>query len=184
MAYYHPEPVRTAFGRPLSTRTNDTTGLGLLFLLFVLGGVLAIGVVAEAATSEGSITSQISRALGGGTPKRVQAGYVPPAEAAAAPAVDAAVQSPAQPEPLVQPTAAPTAAPAPTRTADQFRVANTDGVGLVFHTAPSRGARIPRGIMEGARVTILERAGTDWARVRTADGQEGWVGAAYLVPVQ
>jgi ABC-type nitrate/sulfonate/bicarbonate transport system permease component len=36
MAYHHSEPVRTAFGRPLSTRTNDTPGLGLLFLLFLL----------------------------------------------------------------------------------------------------------------------------------------------------
>ena len=185
MAYYHhSQPVRTAFGRPLSTRTNDTPGLGLLFLLFLLGGVIAVRFVADTAIAEDSITGQVSRALGTGTPKRVQVGYVPPAEAAAAPAADAAVQAPpaAQPEPVAQPTVAPTAAPTPT--ANQFRVANTDGLGVVLHTAPSRSARVPRGILEGTRVTVLERVGSEWARVRSADGQEGWVGAAYLAPAE
>jgi uncharacterized protein YgiM (DUF1202 family) len=66
--------------------------------------------------------------------------------------------------------------------AQRFRVANTDGVGVVLHTAPRQDARVPRGLLEGARVTVLERSDDEWAHVRADNGQEGWVPLKYLTP--
>jgi Bacterial SH3 domain len=78
-----------------------------------------------------------------------------------------------------QPTAqaAPAATPAPTGVA---HVAHTDGVGVVLRSAPKDDAWTPRGFMDGAEVTVLERQGQDWAHIRGANGQEGWVPAKYL----
>lgn len=64
------------------------------------------------------------------------------------------------------------------------RVANTDGVGVVLYTAPRTGGRSPRGLLEGARVTVVEAPGQEWARVRAPNGLDGWVPTRYLAPVQ
>jgi len=64
----------------------------------------------------------------------------------------------------------------------QAQVANTAGRGVILHAEPRRGARTPSGLLEGARVTLLELAGEEWARVRSAQGRVGWVPTAYLVP--
>ncbi len=66
---------------------------------------------------------------------------------------------------------------------DSMRVANTDGLGVVLRTAPSDGARVPRGLMEGTRVTVLDRSGDAWVLVRAENGQEGWVPPRYLAPL-
>jgi hypothetical protein len=179
MAYYRGEPVRTAFGRPMSSRTTDTPGLAWVFLLLMVGGVLTLHIIAQALRADASTATLTGRLLGPDRPERVRVGFIPPAEAAPPSADTAAVPAPPAAGPVAQPTVAPTAVP--TRAPDRFRVANTDGVGVVLHTAPRRDARVPRGLMEGARVTVVERMGTEWARVRSDDGQEGWVGAAYLV---
>ena len=171
--YYRGEPVRTAFGRPMSSRTTETPGLAWVFLLLMLGGVLTFHSIAQVLQADVSTATLTGRLLGPERSERVRAGYIPPAEAAP-PSTDTAAAA----APVSQPTLAPTAVP--TRAPDRFRVANTDGVGVVLHTAPRRDARVPRGLMEGARVTVVERVGTEWARVRSDDGQEGWVGASYL----
>jgi Bacterial SH3 domain len=62
------------------------------------------------------------------------------------------------------------------------RVVKTAGRGVVLHAEPRRGARLPAGLLEGAPVTLLELAGEEWARVRSPQGQVGWVPTAYLVP--
>jgi len=36
--------------------------------------------------------------------------------------------------------------------------------------------------MDGDWVTVLERRGADWARVRGDNGEDGWVPARYLGP--
>ena len=61
----------------------------------------------------------------------------------------------------------------------QARVANTDGLGVVFYAAPRDGARLRAGLLEGAMVTILELSG-DWARVESDAKKTGWVRIAYL----
>ena len=45
------------------------------------------------------------------------------------------------------------------------RVAHTEGLGVVLHAAPTSSARLPAGFLEGARVTVIEMAGTGSARV-------------------
>jgi hypothetical protein len=82
--------------------------------------------------------------------------------------------------PAVQPPTAP-AAPTAT-TADQAKVAHTDGTGVVLRASPNDKDRTPRGFMDGDAVTVLERQGADWVRVRGPSGQEGWVPARYLEP--
>ncbi len=81
-----------------------------------------------------------------------------------------------------QPTAVPTAAPTvqPTPQAGLAHVAHTDGVGVVLRNSPKDVDKMPRGLMDGAEVTVLERQGTDWARVRGPGGQEGWIPTRYL----
>jgi hypothetical protein len=61
-------------------------------------------------------------------------------------------------------------------------VANTDGEGVVLRVSPRLADRTPRGLVDGARVTILERNGTEWARVRGDNGETGWVPTQYLAP--
>jgi len=90
--------------------------------------------------------------------------------------------------PALQPTvpAAPTQPPAPpTPTAPaaaRLHVAHTDGEGVVLRASPNDRDLTPRGFMDGAAVTVLERSGPDWARVQGDNGQEGWVPARYLEP--
>jgi SH3-like domain-containing protein len=75
-----------------------------------------------------------------------------------------------------QATATATAAADTTRA----RVSNTDGLGVVLRASPRMEDRTPRGLLEGATVTVVERSGSDWFRVRGDNGLEGWVPARYL----
>jgi hypothetical protein len=80
--------------------------------------------------------------------------------------------------------AAATSAPAILRTAadERWRIAKTDGLGVVLRSAARLNAREPRGLEEGTLVSVLEREGLDWVRVRSTAGQEGWVPAQYVLP--
>jgi hypothetical protein len=79
--------------------------------------------------------------------------------------------------------AAGTASVTPTSQNTQIaHVANTEGQGVVLRASPRDDDRTPRGFLEGDRVTVLERSGPDWARVRGDNGQEGWVPTRYLGP--
>jgi hypothetical protein len=189
MTYRRNDHPWAAFGRPKPSQQGEVPGLGLIFLALLIGGLFAVHQVIGLATG-GPATSKardLGRMLGYGEPERVRVGYTGPTDPAQA--AEPAASGPAQPAvdvagvqiappPAAQPTAAATATPK----AEQFRVANTDGLGVVLHTAPDRSARVPRGLMEGARVTVLQRRGSEWALVRAENGQEGWVGAAYLAP--
>jgi hypothetical protein len=54
---------------------------------------------------------------------------------------------------------------------------------VILHAEPRKGARLLSGLLEGAQVALLELAGKEWARVRSAQGQVGWVPTAYVVSV-
>jgi hypothetical protein len=88
----------------------------------------------------------------------------------------AAVQAQPEAKPHAQPTVQPTA----TVQTGTARVAHTDGAGVVLRASPKDNDWTPRGFMDGAEVTILERQGTDWVRVRGSNNQEGWIPAKYL----
>jgi hypothetical protein len=68
--------------------------------------------------------------------------------------------------------------------AGRMRISHTDGLGVVLRSAARLDAREPRGLLEGAIVTVLERQEPEWVRVRGEGGQEGWVPAQYLLPAQ
>jgi uncharacterized protein YgiM (DUF1202 family) len=52
----------------------------------------------------------------------------------------------------------------------------------VLRSAARLDAREPRGMLEGAIVTVLERQEPQWVRVRAEGGEEGWVPEQYLLP--
>ena len=64
---------------------------------------------------------------------------------------------------------------------DKAFAATTDANFTEMFTV-GQGKRSRAGLMDGAAVTVVERSGSDWVRVRAANGQEGWVPARYLVP--
>ena len=82
-----------------------------------------------------------------------------------------------EPPPTLAPAATPTAQPRATPTGERVVVTNTGGLGAVLRAEPVSGVPIA-SLREQLEVTLLERrqvGGTEWARVRTPDGQEGWV---------
>jgi hypothetical protein len=108
--------------------------------------------------------------------QRPGSGFQPGSQAQAQQQAPAAVQAQPEAKPQAQPTVQPTA----TATAGMAHVAHTDGVGVVLRASPKDNDWTPRGFMDGAEVTVLERQGTDWVRVRGANDQEGWIPAKYL----
>ena len=56
----------------------------------------------------------------------------------------------------------------------------TDVVQLGMHRAQDTSDEAFQNIASGTEVTVLERA-TNFARIRTADGAEGWVRSFYLI---
>ncbi len=55
----------------------------------------------------------------------------------------------------------------------------TDTITLTFRSGPSNEHKIISLLKSGQRMEVLE-AGDKWARVRVADGREGWVLTQYL----
>jgi SH3 domain-containing protein len=91
------------------------------------------------------------------------------------------VDPPGEAQPLGDGSVRPNVAPAPQPSTDDTAVvAGTDGTGVVLRASPRDDDWTPRGFMDGARVQVLERSGTDWVRVRGTNDQEGWVPARYL----
>ena len=79
------------------------------------------------------------------------------------------------------PVATSPAAPGISATA-RAHIAYTDGQGVVLRASPHEDDRTPRGFMDGDSVTVLERQGSDWVRIRGDNGEDGWVPARYLGP--
>ena len=91
------------------------------------------------------------------------------------------------PAPTQEPVPSPTAAAAPNQVVGatpaagtHMRVAHTEGQGVVLRTAPRLDARVPRGLLDGVPVTVIELSGAGWVRVRDDNGLDGWVLAQYL----
>jgi hypothetical protein len=88
------------------------------------------------------------------------------------------------PPPTLAPAATTTPAPRAPATGEQVVVTNTDGIGAVLRTEPISGRQVA-ALREQLVLTVLERRkiGTaEWLRVRTPDGQEGWVTALVARP--
>jgi hypothetical protein len=84
-----------------------------------------------------------------------------------------------EPAPLQVMAAA--AAATPSSNAQRGVIANADGAGVVLRNSPNDLDRTRSGLMDGAAVTLLERSGSEWVRVRADNGLTGWISLRYLV---
>lgn len=147
--------------------------MGVVMLVALLGGLMVGGLVAWHIGVRSPLRVPGIDVMGARSetrpPSRALAGAVsgPP------PAVVAAPTSPPAPQSQAQPTRQATPS-------DHASVAKTDGVGVVLRASPRDDDWTPRGFMDGDAVTILERQGDDWARIRGPNNQEGWVPTRYL----
>ncbi len=158
-------------------------------ILAVLGGGILAGLIVAWNLSAGppmSVQFDLTRLQGSEQAARKLSGHLPcapdtgrctpdnPANTAEVPPRDAApvVEAP------VHQDVAPQAAPA----SDTATVAGTEGTGVVLRASPHDADWTPRGFMDGAQVTVLERLDGDWVRVRGDNGQEGWLPARYITP--
>jgi hypothetical protein len=84
------------------------------------------------------------------------------------------------------PPAPAVAEAAPVEAAERVRVANTGGVGAILRADPPRGRQIA-ALRDGQPLVVLEHqtvADSEWLRVRTPDGVEGWIFARLVGPAQ
>jgi hypothetical protein len=162
-----------------------------LVILIVLIGAVAFGLFffwnTSGAFRAPSLDFLTSR--GESLVLRPDSGYQPGTQS-----TDAAQTQPAAPQAQAtvdaQPTAAaaqaqqgqaqPTAQATPAADNAVAHIARTDGEGVVLRASPNDSDRTPRGFMDGTQVTVVQRQGSDWALVRGANGQEGWIPTKYL----
>ena len=52
----------------------------------------------------------------------------------------------------------------------------------MLRNSPNDGDRRPAGFLDGTNVTVVERSGNDWVRVRADNGMQGWIPARYVSP--
>ena len=158
-------------------------------MLLVPVGLTVGHLTVQLVLPAGSLGPHVTGTLGLNRPTRIRSGYAPAAPPEPVPdRADAGVASTDQTSvdaKSVPREQAAGAAPSSPRTAELHagtpaRVVNTDNLGVVLRAAPRVDARLPRGLLEGARVTVMEGAGDDWARVRGENDVEGWVPVRYL----
>jgi len=69
-------------------------------------------------------------------------------------------------------------AAADTPVVEQVKVANTGGIGAILRADPPKGRQVG-ALRDGTLLQVLEHRqvddGTEWLRVKTPDGAEGWV---------
>ena len=122
--------------------------------------------------------SEEARQIAAFNPKQIFADSTPhflPKPVAAMPAdADAGPPAPAASE------------PEPAQVTEQVKVANTGGVGAILRADPPRGRQIA-ALRDGQLLEVLEHrtvADSDWLRVRTAEGTEGWIFSRLVGPAQ
>ena len=68
----------------------------------------------------------------------------------------------------------------PAAAADEYRTVTVADPYLEMHTGPGRGYPIFHVVDRGASVEVMKQR-TDWYKIRTADGKEGWVDRAQML---
>jgi Bacterial SH3 domain len=152
-------------------------GIGLTLAGLVLPGVITAWIVPPQ-------PSPVHASLDSAAPSRPLSGAAAPTQ------TPNSAPTTAPPGPTVLPTLAATPAPqaeiehatVDSKPGDRMRIAHTDGQGVALRSAPDDAARQPAGFLEGQQVTVIERVGGDWVRVRGDSGLEGWVPSAFLQP--
>jgi hypothetical protein len=155
----HGTPLGAERSRQDSTRPGDRLAIGSA----LLGGLIVAALLIGRTLFSGSQSSPETL----GVTSTPQPTHVLPDALASVPA-----SSPVAANPVGPGRSAVTRA----------QIAHTDGQGVVLRASPREDDRTPRGFMDGDSVTVLERQGSDWARVRGDNSQEGWIPARYLGP--
>jgi SH3-like domain-containing protein len=178
--------VRALAGWPVARR--HVVVLGLVLALAVAGALVGasasawlawinepLGRPAQSLSLPPAVGAQAGQATGAAaTPLATRAAAARPLAAEATP-MPTASDSRAAGEPPV-PAATDISAGGEPR-----RVVNTDGLGVALRASPGGDRQPGQGYAEGAVVTVFEQQG-GWARIRGADGREGWVLAVTLAP--
>jgi hypothetical protein len=124
----------------------------------------------------GSVPPLDSTPVALATPFRLPDPTPPPSKPRFAPLDEA-------PPPTLVP--APTVVRQPTPIGERVFVTNTGGIGAVLRAEPVSGRPVA-SLREQVELTVLERrtvSNREWLRVRTTDGQEGWVLGLVARPV-
>jgi hypothetical protein len=137
--------------------------------------ILPLGVVWFVLSSQGTSDTPSSTAveIANFNPRTLLTDSTPhflPTPVAALPAeTDAGPPAPAADE------ASAASEPAP---AERVKVANTGGVGAILRADPPKGKQVA-ALRDGTVLDVLEHRrlddGSEWLRVQTPDGVEGWV---------
>jgi hypothetical protein len=143
-------------------------------VVVLVGALLAGAVVAWKVTAGNSAPAISLDGAAARSAERPLSGAQPGTTAMIA---DAPVETGTNP---VSPSQAAPTPTVPPNSGEPAVVTGTDGVGVVLRASPKDNDWTPGGFMDGQQVVVLERAGADWARVRGANGQEGWIPTRYL----
>ena len=177
---YHPAWRRADDGH----ETRDRVAI----LAVLAGGILAGLVVAANLSAGPPISGQfdLTRLQGSEQAARKLSGHVPCAPDTGLCTPDKPANSAEDPPSgvaaVVEPSGRSEIAPEDAPASDIATVTGTEGTGVVLRASPRDDDWTPRGFMDGAQVTVLERLDADWVRVRGDNGQEGWVPARYITP--
>jgi Bacterial SH3 domain len=180
MALPHAAPVTTrseryALGPGADLPVARIVAVALIVL--ALAAVFAIGNVARSGPSEGAkdlaaAASNPRSLLTDNSPH-----FLPTPVAALPPEANTGPPAPAEAD------AQTAEAPAPK--AEHVKVANTGGVGAILRAEPPRGRQVA-ALRDGTQLDVVEHRQIDdseWLRVRTPDGQEGWIFSRLAAPV-
>jgi hypothetical protein len=144
--------------------------VALLLILLPVGAWFVISNVAKAGPSPEvqDVANFNPRALFTDTTPH----FLPTPVAALPPEVNAGPPAPAESEPIAE---------TPT---ERVKVANTGGAGAILRADQPRGRQVA-GLRDGTVLQVLEHQqaadGSEWLRVRTPDGVEGWVFSRLVV---
>jgi len=180
--------------RKIASRDGGSSRVAWFFVLLLVGGITGTVLLLRGSDIDHSAPGSVETSLTfGSEPVHVRSGYDPAAVSREAPlTTDLAQTVPSAlvaiaPAPTQEPVPSPTAAEAPDQelgatpaAGTHMLVAHTDGQGVVLRTAPRLDARVPRGLLDGVPVTVVELSGAEWVRVRDDNGRDGWVPAQYL----
>jgi hypothetical protein len=160
-------------------------------VIALIGHALAVVVLILAAIDGGvSLAGQLASATPTPTPSPPSAlarPVLPPPPTAVATAIAAPTTPPTGA--IVEPTVAPTATevPSPSPTPLPLGAVDTGGRGARLREEPGLRATVVGVLPEAMLVAMLgpevEQDGRTWRRIRSPDGQEGWVDSGLLTPV-
>lgn len=189
--------------RGYSIRHDDSPVLTWVVLLVIGAALLSGWLVASRLDYGGSRPHGLTvlRSWFGGPVTRPRLGFQPAPAPDVAPALGVAEgaaagasegQLVASAAPVIAPVgqASPAQAESTPPRSDRLEsgqaavIANTEGVGVVLRSEPRENARVPRGLLEGTHVTVLEHSGDTWVHVRAENGLEGWIPSTYLQPAR